>query len=100
MANLQIWEVYAAGNNRQQVGMLPGGPVQNLTTGTTSVASSALNAATTAIRLLADTDTYFRLTSTGSVASSTSGVKLEANREEYFGVPPSGGYILTAITTA
>ncbi len=101
MATLEIWEVYASGMNRQQVAMLPGGTVQKVTITTTGGASAALNAATIGVRLKPlDAGMYVRCTSTGTVASSTNGISISSGEAEYFGVPPSGGYIITAITTA
>ena len=92
MAICQIWEDYSSGNNRQQVAMVPGGAVQNVSFTSTAGASAAVDNATIGVRLLSDTDCWFLCSKAATAATSSNGIRLIANQGEYFGVPPGGAY--------
>ncbi len=104
MATLQIWEEYASGNNRQQVAMLPGKAVQNVTISSTHAEASTFDNATVGVRLLTDTDCWFKLYKSGAasplgdVATASNGIKLLASSPEYYGVPMAAGQTLSIIT--
>lgn len=104
MAICQIWEDYNSGNNRQQVAMLPGKAPQNVPISSAHAESSALDNATIGVRLLTDTDCWFKLYKSGAaspmgdVATASNGIKILASQPEYFGTPMAGGYSISIIT--
>jgi hypothetical protein len=104
MATCQIWEEYSSGNNRQQVAMLNGKAPQNITISSTHAESAALDNATVGVRLLTDTDCWFKLYKSGAaspmgdVVTASNGIKLLASQPEYFGVPMAGGFLISIIT--
>lgn len=105
MATCQIWEDYSSGNNRQQVAMLPGKPPQNVTISSTHAeTAAALDNATIGFRLNTDTACWFKLYKSGAasplgdVATTSNGIKMDANTSEYFGVPLAAGVSVSIIT--
>jgi hypothetical protein len=97
MAICQVWEDYGSGNNRQQVAMLPGGAVQNVTISSTHAVTSAFDNATIGIRVLSDTDCWI-LIGTAPVATASNGIKVLASQPEYFGVKMAAAQKLSIIT--
>lgn len=104
MAICQVWEDYSSGNNRQQVAMLPGGVPKNVTISSTAAQSTALDNAAVGVRLLSDTDCWFKLYKSGAasplgdVATASNGIRLLASQAEYFGVPMAAGNSISIIT--
>lgn len=104
MGTFQVWEHYSSGNNRTQVAMLNGKAPQNVTISSTHAESGALDNATIGIRLLSDTDCWFKLYKSGAasplgdVATTSNGIKVLASSPEYFGVPIAAGYLVSVIT--
>jgi len=105
MATCQVWEYYASGNNRNQVAKLPGKAPQNVTISSTHAeTASALDNATIGVRLLTDTDCWFKLYKSGAAApmgdfaTASNGIKLLASSPEYFDVPLAAGVSISIIT--
>lgn len=105
MATCQIWENYSSGNNRQQVAMLPGGVPKNVTISGTHAESTALDNATIGVRIVTDTDCWFKLYKSGApsplgdAATASNGIRLvAASSPEYFGVPMAAGVSISIIT--
>lgn len=104
MATCQVWEYYASGNNRNQTGKLPGNAPQNVTISSTHAESSALDNATIGVRLLTDTDCWFKLYKSGAAAplgntaTTSNGIKLLASQPEYFDVPMAAGVSISIVT--
>lgn len=105
MAICQVWEYYASGNNRNQVAKLPGKAPQNVTISSTHAETgSALDNATIGVRLLSDTDCWFKLYKANTTsplvdfATTANGIKLIANQPEYFDVPMAAGVSISIIT--
>ena len=104
MGTCQVWEYYASGNNRDQVAKLPGKAPQNVTISSTHAESSALDNATIGVRILSDTDCWFKLYKSGAaspmgdVATTSNGIKVIAGQAEYFDVPMAAGNSISIIT--
>ncbi len=105
MATCQVWEYYASGNNRNQVAKLPGKAPQNVTISATHAeTASALDNATIGVRLLTDTDCWFKLYKAGAAAplvdfaTTSNGIKLIASQAEYFDIPMAAGVSISIIT--
>jgi len=105
MGTCQVWEYYASGNNRDQVAKLPGNAPQNVTISSTHAeTANALDNATIGVRLLSDTDCWFKLYKSGAasplgdVATTSNGIKIIASSPEYFDVPMAAGVKISIIT--
>lgn len=105
MATAQVWDVFSSGNNRQQVAQLPGNAPQNVTISATHAeTTNALDNAAVGIRINTDTACWFKLYKSGAasplgdVATSSNGIKMDANTSEYFGVPMAAGVKVSIIT--
>jgi hypothetical protein len=104
MGTCQVWEDYNSGNNKQQVAMLPGAAPQNVPISSTHAETAALDNATIGVRLLSDTDCWFKLYKSGAAsplgdtATTSNGIKLLASQPEYFGVPMAAGVKISIVT--
>lgn len=100
MAKLYIAEfsaqAYVGTNQVLQLPQVP--PVAGqVVTFTTTTQSSALNAATTFVRVVADADCHLEVAA-NPTATTSSVIKLTAGQPEYFGV--TAGHKIAAVTAA
>lgn len=104
MGTFQIWEDYSSGNNRQQVAQLRATAPQNVTISSTHAESSAFDNATISVRVVSDTDCWFKpyksgaASPLGDVCTSSNGIRLPAGNIEYWGVNMAAGWSLSIIT--
>lgn len=99
MATFQIWEVYSSGNAHEQVAMLPGGAVQNITISAAHAESAAFDNATIGVQVQTDTDCWFLCSKAGTAATSSNGIRLTAAQGMvYYGVPMAGAYKISIVT--